>query len=69
MPEASEHLAVRRWLSYRQAQEETGLSRGTLWKLIGSGKVPAAKVGTRVLIDREGLDRYLSELAQRGEEH
>ena len=47
------------WLSYRQAQELTGLSRGTLFGLVASGKVEAAKVGTRVLVRRESLIDYL----------
>lgn len=47
------------WLSYRQAQGLTGLSRGTIWGLVSSGKVEAAKVGTRVLIRRESLIDYL----------
>jgi excisionase family DNA binding protein len=48
------------WLSYKQAQELTGgLSRGTLFALVSSGKVEAAKVGTRVLIRRESLIYFL----------
>ena len=47
------------WLSYKQGQDLTGLSRGTLWGLVSSGKVEAAKVGTRVLIRRESLIHYL----------
>jgi excisionase family DNA binding protein len=43
------------WLSYKQ-----GLSRGTLWGLVSSGKVEAAKVGTRVLISRASLLSYLA---------
>jgi excisionase family DNA binding protein len=54
----------RRWISYREAQEAVDLSRGTLWKLVESGRVPAAKVGRRVLIDRTGLENYLIELSQ-----
>jgi excisionase family DNA binding protein len=54
----------RRWISYREAQKAVNLSRGTLWKLVESGRVPAAKVGRRVLIDREGLERYLIDLSQ-----
>ena len=47
------------YVSYRQAQELTGLSRGTIWALVSSGKVEAAKVGARVLIRRESLVNYL----------
>jgi excisionase family DNA binding protein len=48
------------WLSYKQGQDLTGLSRGTLWGLVSSGKVEAAKVGTRVLISRASLLSYLA---------
>ncbi len=47
------------FLSYKQGQNLTGLSRGTLFELVSSGKVEAAKVGARVLIRRESLIRYL----------
>jgi excisionase family DNA binding protein len=48
------------WIDYTQAKGITGLSRGTLWKLVSSGKVEAAKVGSRVLISRESLLSYLA---------
>lgn len=49
----------RQWLSYGEAQQLSGLSRGTIWKLCASGDVQAAKVGTRVLISRKSLEGYL----------
>lgn len=48
------------FVSYGQARKLTGLSRGTLWGLVSSGRVEAAKVGTRVLISRESLLSYLA---------
>ena len=48
------------FVSYGQARKLTGLSRGTLWGLVSSGKVEAAKIGARVLISRESLVNYLS---------
>jgi len=48
------------WLSYKQGQELVGLSRGVLFGLVSSGKVEAAKVGSRVLISRESLLSYLT---------
>ncbi len=54
----------RRWITYREGQAISSLSRGTLWKLVEAGCVPAAKVGRRVLIDRVGLDSYLEDLAR-----
>ena len=47
------------WISYKQGQQLSGLSRGTIWKIIGEGSVQAAKVGTRVLINRRSLESYL----------
>ena len=51
----------REWISYRECTELTGLSRGTIWKLIGAGRVRAAKVGKSVLINRRSLEQYLQE--------
>ena len=48
------------FVSYRQGQDLTGLSRGVLFGLVSSGKVEAAKVGTRVLISRESLLSYIA---------
>jgi excisionase family DNA binding protein len=48
------------WLSYKQSQSITGLSRGVLFMMVKSGKVEAAKVGSRVLISRESLLSYLT---------
>lgn len=39
--------------------ELAGLSRTTLWKLIGAGEVEAAKVGRAVRINRGSLDAYM----------
>lgn len=49
----------RHWFNYSEAMEYTGLGRTLLTQLVTSGKVPAAKIGKRVLISRDGLDRYL----------
>ena len=51
----------REWISYREATELTGLSRGTIWKIIGAGQVRAAKVGKAVRINRRSLEQYLQE--------
>jgi excisionase family DNA binding protein len=48
------------WLSYKQSQSITGLSRGVIFGLVSSGKIEAAKVGARVLISRESLLNYLA---------
>jgi excisionase family DNA binding protein len=49
----------RRWFSYSEAMGYTGLGRTLLTQLVTNGEVPAAKIGKRVLISRDGLDRYL----------
>ena len=51
----------REWISYRECTELTGISRGTIWKLIGAGQVRAAKVGKSVRINRRSLEQYLQE--------
>jgi excisionase family DNA binding protein len=51
----------REWISYREATALTGLSRGTIWKVIAAGQVRAAKVGKSVRINRRSLERYLEE--------
>ena len=50
---------VRSWLTYREAEQLVGLSRTTLWKLIGSGEVEHRRVGRAVRINRESLEEYM----------
>ena len=47
------------WVTYRQAEEFSGLSRTTLWRLIRAGEVEAAKVGRAVRVNRDSLDAYM----------
>ncbi len=54
---------TREWLTYKQAEELAGLSRTTLWKLIGAGDVEAAHVGRAVRINRESLKAYMKRSA------
>jgi excisionase family DNA binding protein len=51
----------REWISYREATELTGLSRGTIWKILVAGHVRAAKVNKSVRINRRSLEQYLHE--------
>ncbi len=51
----------REWISYRECTELTGISRGSIWKIIAAGQVRAAKVGKKVLINRRSLEQYLQE--------
>jgi len=57
--------AMREWSTYRQAEELSGLSRTTLWKLISAGDVEAARVGRAVRIDRQSLTAYMKRSVRR----
>ena len=50
---------VRTWLTYKEAEQLVGLSRTTLWKLIGAGEIEHRKVGRAVRIHRESLEAYM----------
>jgi excisionase family DNA binding protein len=47
------------WVTYRQAEQYSGLSRTTLWRLVSAGEVEAAMVGRAVRINRTSLDAYM----------
>jgi len=47
------------WLRYPEAERYAGLGRSTLWKLVRSGDIRAAKVGKAVRINRRSLDKYM----------
>ena len=55
---------TREWVTYRQAEEFSGLSRTTLWKLLSAGKIKAAHVGRAVRINRCSLDEYLERASE-----
>jgi excisionase family DNA binding protein len=58
--EGPEGVKIERgWLTYREAEFYCGLSRTTLWKLIGAEEVEAARVGRAVRISRESLNAYM----------
>ncbi len=50
---------VKTWLTYKEAEQLVGLSRTTLWKLIGAGELEHRKVGRAVRINRESLEGYM----------
>lgn len=50
---------VRRWLTYKEAEQLVGLSKTTLWKLINAGEVEHRRVGRAVRINRESLEAYM----------
>ncbi len=55
---------TREWVTYKQAEELSGLSRTTLWKLIGAGEIEAARVGRAVRINRSSLNAYMKGSAE-----
>jgi excisionase family DNA binding protein len=50
---------TREWVTYKQAEELSGLSRTTLWKLLSAGEIKAARIGRAVRIKRRSIDDYL----------
>jgi excisionase family DNA binding protein len=58
----------REWLTYPEAQMVSGLGHTTLWKLVRSGEVQAAKVGKAVRINRRSLNEYMEGQAYAGVE-
>jgi excisionase family DNA binding protein len=52
------------WLSYSDAEQYCGLSRVTLWRLVGSGEIKAARVGRAVRISRQSLEEYMERAAE-----
>ena len=54
----------REWLTYVEAGQMVGLSRVTLWKLVSSGEVEAARIGRAVRINRESLTDYMKRSAK-----
>src|SRR5829696_9094460 len=55
---------TREWVTYKQAEELSGLSRTTLWKLIGASEIEAARVGRAMRINRESLNAYMRRSAE-----
>ena len=52
---------TREWVTYRQAEEITGLSRTTLRKLVDEGEIQIRRVGRAVRINRATLDAYMND--------
>ena len=47
------------WLRYPEAETYAGLGRSTLFGLVQSGQIQAAKVGKAVRLSRSSIDRYM----------
>lgn len=46
-------------LTINEASEYTGIGRNTLRGLISSGKIPVIKIGNKILVRTETLDKFL----------
>ncbi len=57
VPETAEVFPA--YFSYKEAEVWSGLSRTTLWSLINSGCIKAARVGRAVRISRRSLEDFM----------
>jgi excisionase family DNA binding protein len=51
------------WVSYPDAEKYCGLSHTTLWRLVSSRQIKAARVGRSVRIHLPSLKRFMEERA------
>ncbi len=51
---------TREWITYKQAEEISGLSRTTLRKLVDGSQIRIKRVGRAVRINRASLDAYMN---------
>lgn len=55
------------WLTYAQAEELTGYSQVTLWRLIKrTGEIKVVRIGRTLRINRRSLENYLESQAEQG---
>ena len=55
------------WLTYGQAEELTGYSQVTLWRMIKrSGEIKVVRIGRTLRINRRSLEDYLESQAEQG---
>lgn len=47
------------WLTYRQAQELTGLGKTTLWRMVKAWTIPVSSHGRAKRINRQALEEYM----------
>lgn len=60
MQEAVEKTNERRYMSYRDAEHYSGLSRWTLLRACERGDLHKITVGSAVRFDREDLDEFMA---------
>ncbi|MBT6225190.1 MAG: helix-turn-helix domain-containing protein [Candidatus Scalindua sp.] len=51
---------TKRYVSIKEVSAYTSLAENTLYEWAGQGKIPSIKIGRRVLIDLEDIDRLMS---------
>ena len=62
MSEDNEKVAIApAWLNYKQAETYANLSRTTLWQLVNSRKIKAARIGRAVRIERASLEAFMKQ--------
>jgi excisionase family DNA binding protein len=62
MSEDGEKIAITpAWLNYKQAEAYSNLSRTTLWMLIKTRKIKAARIGRAVRIERDSLQAFMEQ--------
>ena len=49
------------WLTYKQAQAYSNLSRTTLWQLTNRRVIRAAHIGRAVRINRDSLEEFMEQ--------
>ncbi len=57
------------WLTYREAQELTGLGRTTLWRTVSAGLIPVSVHGRSKRLHRRSLEEFMwSKVSGAGDE-
>jgi excisionase family DNA binding protein len=59
----SKDAVQQEWVSYPSAEKFSGLSHTTLWRLVGSGEIKAARVGRAVRIHLPSLRQFMNRKA------
>jgi excisionase family DNA binding protein len=59
----SKEAVQQEWVSYPGAEKFSGLSHTTLWRLVGSGEIKAARVGRSVRIHLPSLRQFMDRKA------
>jgi excisionase family DNA binding protein len=57
----SKEAVQQEWVSNPSAEKFSGLSHTTLWRLVGSGEIKAARVGRSVRINLPSLRRFMDQ--------